>query len=66
MFLIGQCNTTVKGQLTRHACLSEQNASWTVVSHFAELTVACNLNRCLVSFLNFVTTRPNWTPLGPI
>ena len=63
MCAIGQ----LKGQLTRHARVSGQNASCTVVLHFAELTVAFfffffflmktyNHNRSLVSFSNFVTT----------
>ena len=40
MLVIGQCNRT-KGQLTRHAGVSGQNASCAraVASHFAELTV---------------------------
>ena len=54
MLVIGQCNKTVhasclqldsvigqlKGQFTRHACVSGQNASCARanVSHFAELT----------------------------
>ena len=40
MLVIGQCNRTIKGQLT-HACISGQNASWAraVVSHLAELTI---------------------------
>ena len=63
MCAIGQ----LKGQLTRHARVSGQNASCTAVLHFAELTVAFfffflflmktyNHNRSLVSFSNFVTT----------
>ena len=40
MLVIGQSNRTVKGQSTRHACVSGQNVSCAraVVSHFAELT----------------------------
>ena len=46
----GQCNRIVKGQLTRRACVSGQDA------HFADLTVVFvkTYNRCLVSFSNFV------------
>ena len=41
MLVIGQCNRTVKGQLTCRACVSGQNTSrmCAVVSHFIELTV---------------------------
>ena len=43
MLVIGQCNRTVKGQLTCRACVSGQNTSCmcAVVSHFIELTVFC-------------------------
>ena len=73
MLVIGQCNRTVyasclqldsvigqlKGQFTRHACVSGQNASCARanVSHFAELTdffFMKTYSRCLVSFSNFV------------
>ena len=49
----------LKGQFTRHACVSGQNAlcARAIVSHFAELTdifFMKTYNRCLVSFSNFV------------
>ena len=51
MFIIGQ----LKGQPTRHAGVSGQNASYAraVTSRFAE-------------FVNSYDYRPNWTPLAPI
>ena len=53
MLVIGQSNRTVKGQSTRHACVSGQNVSCAraVVSHFAELTgffLMKTYNRCLI------------------
>ena len=71
--VIGQ----LKGQLTRHVRVSGQNASCTVVSHFAELTVAFfsfslfneNVQPQPISsffFKFFYDYRPNWTPLGLI
>ena len=71
--VIGQ----LKGQLTRHVRVSGQNASCTVVLHFAELTVAFfsfslfneNVQPQPISsffFKFFYDYRPNWTPLGLI
>ena len=62
--IIGQ----LKGQLTRHTCVSGQNKSCTraFFSHFAELTAVVDFffmktyNRCLVSFYNFVIGLINW------
>ena len=73
MCVIGQ----LKGQLTRHVRVSGQNASCTVVLHFAELTVAFfsfslfneNVQPQPISsfFPKFCYDyRPNWTPLDPI
>ena len=61
MLVIGQCN-----RLTRHACLSEQNASCAcaVVAHFAKLTIVFSYyetyNQCLVSFSGVVIVLINW------
>ena len=79
MLVIGQYNKTVyasclqldsvigqlKGQFTRHVCVSGQNASCARanVSHFAELTdifFMKTYSRCLVSFSNFVIVLINW------
>ena len=67
MLLIRKCNRTYKGQLTRHICVSGQNASLAraVVLHFAELTVVGFFlikpyNQCLVSLLYFVIVVINW------
>ena len=68
MLVIGQCNRTVKGQLTCRACVSGQNTSrmCAVVSHFIELTVfflfffKWKHIIGLVSFSNFVIVLINW------
>ena len=69
MLLIGKCNRTYEGQLTRQICVSGQNASHAraVVLHFAELTVVVvvfflikQYNQCLVSLTNFVIVVINW------
>ena len=52
MLVIGQCNRKLKGQLTRNVCVNGQNASRarTVVSYFAELTIALFCFHCFFGF----------------
>ena len=60
MFIIGQ----LKGQSTRHAGVSGQNASYAraVTSRFAEFTASRSSD-----FVNHsYDYKPNWTPLAPI
>ena len=69
MLVIGQCNRTVKGQLTHHACVSGQcnrTVKGQLTHHACVSGKNCN---CfffwkyitgLISFSNFVIVLINW------